>query len=109
MTAFPISRAPRHRPHRAPHPVAHRSQAYSPAVVSRAAVAVGACSEVAQRLAKLEVKLLGKPLSPALADLVRLNDLAPLAPVSDVRATAAYRHDAASTLVRRALVALGGE
>jgi CO/xanthine dehydrogenase FAD-binding subunit len=77
--------------------------------VSRVAVAVGACSEVAQRLTKLEAKLVGKPLSPALADLVRPNDLAPLAPISDFRATAAYRHDAALTLVRRALAELGGE
>ena len=77
--------------------------------VARATVAVGACSEVAQRLTKLEAKLLGRPLSPALADLVRPVDLAPLMPISDVRASAQYRRDAALTLVRRALAELGRE
>jgi len=77
--------------------------------VARATVAVGACSEVAQRLTKLEAKLLGRPLAPALADLARPDDLAPLAPITDVRGTAEYRRDAALTLVRRALAELGRE
>ncbi len=71
--------------------------------VVRAAVAVGACSAVAQRLARLEAKLLGKPLAPALADQVRPDDLAALTPISDIRGTAEYRRDAAVTLIRRAL------
>ncbi len=77
--------------------------------VARAAVAVGACSEVARRLTRLEAKLLGKPITPALGDLVRPDDLAPLAPISDVRGSAEYRRDAALTLVRRALAELGSE
>ena len=77
--------------------------------VARATVAVGACSEVAQRLTKLEAKLLGRPLTPALADLARPDDLAPLMPISDVRGSAEYRRDAALTLVRRALAELGRE
>ncbi|HTT36462.1 MAG TPA: FAD binding domain-containing protein [Burkholderiales bacterium] len=77
--------------------------------VARATVAVGACSEVAQRLTKLEAKLLGRPLAPALAGLARPDDLAPLAPISDVRGSAEYRRDAALTLVRRALAELGRE
>jgi CO/xanthine dehydrogenase FAD-binding subunit len=72
--------------------------------VQAAAVAVGACSEVAQRLFELENALLGAALDRgSLSDLVRAELLSPLRPVSDVRGTAAYRLDAARTLVRRAL------
>jgi len=77
--------------------------------VSRAALAVGACSEVAQRLPALEAKLEGAPLGPALASLVGPQDLAALHPISDVRGSAEYRRDAALTLVRRALSRLGHE
>jgi CO/xanthine dehydrogenase FAD-binding subunit len=77
--------------------------------VSRAALAVGACSEVAQRLPVLEAKLVGAPLGPALADLADPQDLALLRPISDVRGSAEYRRAAALTLVRRALRQLGHE
>jgi len=70
---------------------------------------VGACSEVAQRLPKLEARLIGKPLSSSLADVVRSDDLARLTPISDVRGSAEYRQDAALTLVRRSLALLSGE
>jgi CO/xanthine dehydrogenase FAD-binding subunit len=89
--------------------VAATLEADAHGTVRRAAVAVGACSEVAQRLARLEAKLLGKPLVPALADLVRADDLALLTPISDIRGSADYRRDAAMTLVRRALAELGRE
>jgi CO/xanthine dehydrogenase FAD-binding subunit len=75
----------------------------------RAAIAVGACSEVAQRLAGLEAKVVGKPLTPALSDLLRADDLAALTPISDVRGSGDYRRDAAMTLLRRALAELGRE
>ncbi len=75
----------------------------------RAALAVGACSEVAQRLPALEARLLGQPLSAGLAAVARSEDLEALAPISDVRGTDVYRRDAALTLVRRALAALCGE
>jgi len=75
--------------------------------VGRVAVAVGSCSEAARRLDGLETKLRGAPLTPALAELVQPEDLAPLTPLSDVRATSAYRLDAVATLVRRALAELG--
>jgi len=68
-----------------------------------ARVAVGACSAVAQRLRTLEDDLLGAPAGPDLAGLVRADHLAGLSPIDDVRASAAYRQDAALTLVRRAL------
>lgn len=77
--------------------------------VARAAIAVGACSEVAQRLAGLEAKVLGRRLTPALADLLRPEDLATLTPISDIRGSDEYRRDAAMTLLRRALAELGRE
>ncbi len=66
-------------------------------------VAVGACSEVAQRLSALEADLTGRPMAAALA---KPEHLAPLGPIDDIRGTAAYRRDAALTLVRRALARL---
>ena len=66
-------------------------------------MAVGACSEVAQRLSLLEAELRGRPMTAALA---RPEHLAPLGPIGDIRGTADYRQDAALTLVRRALARL---
>ena len=73
--------------------------------LTHAAVAVGSCAPVAQRLPALEARLLGAPLADC-AVLVEPGDLAPLTPIDDIRATAAYRSDAALTLVRRALAGL---
>lgn len=71
--------------------------------VTFAAVAVGACSPVATRLEAVEAALIGAPAT-ALADRVRAEDVAAeLAPIDDVRATAAYRREAAVELVRRAV------
>lgn len=71
--------------------------------IARARVAVGACSEVAQRLPALEAALAGLPATPDAAALVAPEHLVALAPIDDVRGTAAYRRDAAVVLVRRAL------
>ncbi|HET7181825.1 MAG TPA: FAD binding domain-containing protein [Candidatus Limnocylindrales bacterium] len=71
--------------------------------IARARVAVGACSEVAQRLTSLEQELVGLPATADAASVVRAEHLAALTPIDDVRGTAAYRHDAATELVRRAL------
>jgi len=68
-----------------------------------AAVAVGACSEVAQRLPALERRLIGRLLAPDLSDLPQASDLAILTPRSDVRGSAEYRLDAGLSLVRRTL------
>ena len=70
-----------------------------------ARLAVGACSEVAQRLAGLEARLRGVPAAEA-PDMVRNEDFAPLSPIDDVRASASYRRHGARVLVRRALEAL---
>ena len=71
-----------------------------------ARLAVGACSEVAQRLTGLEARLEGVPGAEA-PDMVRDEDLASLSPLDDVRASAAYRRHGARVLVRRALDGFG--
>ena len=74
--------------------------------IARARVAVGACSEVAQRLPSLEAAVRGhvaKDASLHIRDLVQPAHLEHLQPIDDVRGTAAYRRDAALELVRRAL------
>jgi N-methylhydantoinase B len=73
--------------------------------IASARIAVGACSAVAQRLGALEAALIGVPLAEA-AGLVAAEHLAPLTPIDDVRASAAYRLAAAGTLVRDALAEL---
>jgi len=75
--------------------------------VKRARVAVGACSPVAQRLPELEAALAGLPLAPALAEAAQPEHLEPLSAIDDVRGSAAYRMDAALTVVRRLLGELG--
>jgi CO/xanthine dehydrogenase FAD-binding subunit len=76
--------------------------------VASAAVAVGACSPVAQRIRALEARLIGRPAA-ALASLVRAGDLWLLTPIDDVRGTAAYRLEAAQRLTQRALQDLADE
>ena len=71
--------------------------------IARARVAVGACSEVAQRLPTLEAELVGGAASARTADMATAQHLGALEPIDDVRATAAYRRDAALTCVRAAL------
>lgn len=70
--------------------------------VGHAGVAVGSCSAVAKRLPALEARLVGRDPA-ALADAVEPDDLAPLSPIDDIRASADYRRDATLTLLRRAL------
>ena len=74
--------------------------------VASAGVAVGSCSARAQRLPALEAKLLGAGAGADLAACVAATDLAPLTPIDDLRASAAYRLDATGTLLRRALASL---
>lgn len=76
----------------------------SDGAITRAAVAVGACSPVARRLPALEAALVGARLDD-LAQVVRAGLIEGLAPISDVRAGADYRADAVPVLIRRALLA----
>ncbi len=71
--------------------------------IAAARVAVGACSSRALRLPALEAALCGRFPDP---DLVQPDHLAPLRPIDDVRASAAYRRSAALTLLRRAVTSL---
>ena len=73
--------------------------------VAAAAIAVGACSVVARRLGELEADLIGASADADLARRVEHRHLACLSPIDDVRASAAYRREAALELTRRALSA----
>jgi CO/xanthine dehydrogenase FAD-binding subunit len=76
--------------------------------VADARVAIGSCSVVAQRLSDLERALMGAAVAPGLGSLASASHLKNLSPIGDVRATAAYRRDAALRLVQRALEACAG-
>ena len=64
---------------------------------------MGACSAVAQRLPAAEASLIGRRADAALGAVLGAEHIAALAPIDDVRATAAYRRGAALTLLQRAL------
>jgi xanthine dehydrogenase small subunit len=68
--------------------------------IVHARVVIGACSPVARRLRSLEERMVGRAFSSALLALVRTEDFAELAPLDDVRASAAYRRAAAKALTR---------
>lgn len=67
--------------------------------ITTARLAIGACSAVAQRLPLLEAALRGRRLAEAEA-VLEPGHLAALTPIDDIRASAAYRRDAALTLLR---------
>ncbi len=71
--------------------------------ITGAALAVGACSATAQRIPLAEAALIGLPQADA-PDAVTAETVATaLSPLDDLRATAAYRHTAATELLRRAI------
>ncbi|MFU8883072.1 MAG: FAD binding domain-containing protein, partial [Rhodobacterales bacterium] len=83
-------------------------------LITQAAVAVGSCSATAQRLPALEADLVGQSCDAVLgagAALITQAHLAPLSPITDMRASAGYRTEAVATLTARALKAAitGGE
>lgn len=73
--------------------------------VRDARLAVGACSEVAQRLTSLETRLEGVRPGDA-PNLVCEEDFDSLSPLDDVRSSAPYRRHGAHALVRRSLETL---
>jgi len=77
--------------------------------IARCAVAVGACSAVARRLQRLEADLVGHPADAAALAVIGERHFGGLSPIDDVRASAAYRMQAAREIVVRALsCVLGG-
>jgi CO/xanthine dehydrogenase FAD-binding subunit len=68
--------------------------------VAQARIAVGACGPAPARLPDAEAALLGHAPDPM---RITAAHLAALSPIDDVRGSAAYRRDAALTLVRRAV------
>jgi CO/xanthine dehydrogenase FAD-binding subunit len=77
--------------------------------VSAARVALGAASEVAQRLPLLEAALIGQHCTGNLGACARAEHLARLSPIADVRASREYRLDAGLTLLQRVLNELGAQ
>ncbi|MEQ9257574.1 MAG: FAD binding domain-containing protein [Roseovarius sp.] len=77
--------------------------------IEEAAIAVGSCSAVAQRLGALEAALEGVALSDAPTRVEAELLSAVLSPIDDIRADAAYRLRAAGELIRRALADLAPE
>lgn len=75
--------------------------------ITDAAVAVGACSAVAIRLAELERDLIGRPADAGPASVSDAH-VASLMPIDDVRATADYRRTAAREIIGEALLAAAG-
>jgi len=71
--------------------------------IREAAICVGSCSPKAVRLTGLERALTGTILDSSVTQRVTPEHFSVLSPIDDIRATAAYRREAAETLVRRAL------
>ncbi len=72
--------------------------------IAAARLAVGACSPVARRLPAWEAALEGRSLDAVAGLRPDPAHLAGLAPIDDVRATAAYRTEAVRDLCRRAVM-----
>ncbi|PWK70579.1 xanthine dehydrogenase family protein subunit M [Aminobacter sp. AP02] len=70
--------------------------------ITGAAIAVGSCSAVAQRLRELETALVGQSFD-AISEIVADASLDELSPIDDVRGSAEYRRVAAREIVMRAL------
>ena len=73
--------------------------------IREAALAVGACGPVATRQPAAEAAMLGRTPAEA-ARALAPDQFAALAPIDDIRASAAYRREAALELARRALADL---
>ncbi|WP_435228800.1 FAD binding domain-containing protein [Pseudopelagicola sp. nBUS_20] len=72
-------------------------------IIREAAIAIGSCSPVAQRLTAVETKILGIPIDEAPNTLNSDDILVSISPISDIRGSADYRLNAALELLRRAL------
>lgn len=77
--------------------------------IHEAAICVGSCSAKAIRLANLENALLGANVDEPMGPILRSEHFFELSPIDDIRSTAAYRSEAAQTLVKRALAECAGK
>lgn len=77
-------------------------------VVAAARLAIGSCSVAPQRLPALEAEIAGLPIRQA-SSRVQAAHVAHLAPIDDIRASAAYRLEAAVQLTRDLLADLAGD
>lgn len=71
--------------------------------IADVALSVGSCSPVARRLPVVEARLIGLSPQDAAARITPDAIASHLAPIDDIRATAAYRAEAAATLLSRAV------
>ena len=71
--------------------------------IRQASICIGSCSPKAVRLADLEQSLIGVTVDPLALPTFTDDHFALLSPIDDIRSSAAYRREAAQTLVRRAL------
>ena len=71
--------------------------------IRQARIAVGAAAETARRLTRLEASLTGLAAGTRPSTVLKPIHLEGLSPITDVRASAEYRLDAALELVGRAL------
>jgi CO/xanthine dehydrogenase FAD-binding subunit len=75
--------------------------------IAEARLALGACGPVATRLPAVEAALLGAKAGPSAAERIDAPAVAAaLAPITDTRATAEYRLEAATVLLRRVVTRL---
>lgn len=70
--------------------------------ITKARIAVGACSPVAQRLSALETALIGRT-STNYSRVITAEHLASLSPISDLRGSAGYRAETVAEICARAL------
>jgi xanthine dehydrogenase small subunit len=78
-------------------------------VVAAARIAFGGMAGIPKRAAAVEAALTGRPLTPATAAAAKAAFAEDFAPISDMRASAAYRIEAAANLLLRYVHDLAGE
>ena len=71
--------------------------------IRESAIAIGACSETAQRMPSIEAAIKGKSIEEALGAITS-EHIASLDPLSDIRAPREYRFYAAQQLIKRTLI-----
>jgi CO/xanthine dehydrogenase FAD-binding subunit len=77
------------------------------AKIAEARFAIGSVAPTVKRCSGVEAALVGKTPSAALADQVAARVLQDIAPIDDLRSTAAYRRTVAANLARRFVLDLG--